>query len=420
MQPLLKLWSVVKKIYRGRIEDVSKTVGLHPFLKRVYGRIRPYRLVKTFNRKQLRKFADTVYSFSTKESIEISEPVFTNLNGLPDEFERVTGTYSLEQPFVAEIKHGRILEGSGIATTEDYVIILDGTSSREDKIIQRLTLEDISQLTKKQRRYTRSTPLDVDISTAVSFIPSYGYPHWAQSCLTLLQGLDVYEEQTGNRPTILLEPNPPSWLVESLIHFGYGPDEWYYWQEGDELYIGNLVVPSVRRLEKTVDYNSSRRGLQFKIGSPIAYRWVQETAISRCSNRSDDLEYSPKVFISRNDANRRRLQNRDEIMSILSNRGYKSYELASLSFEQQVKLFSQAEEVIGVHGAGLTNLIFASDCKVTELFGDYFRPTFYLLAEILDLDYHFLSGNSIPQSHPNPHHQDVELPVETLELLPYW
>ena len=66
--------------------------------------------------------------------------------------------------------------------------------------------------------------------------------------------------------------------------------------------------------------------------------------------------------------------------------------MSSLSFFEQVALFSQAEQIVGPHGAGLANLAFASNCEVVEIFGTKIRPTFYMMAEKLNLDYQLVFG----------------------------
>jgi hypothetical protein len=56
-------------------------------------------------------------------------------------------------------------------------------------------------------------------------------------------------------------------------------------------------------------------------------------------------------------------------MEKLESYGFDSYVLEDLSFYEQVDLFSSAEIVVGPHGAGFTNTIFADDLTLLELFG---------------------------------------------------
>jgi capsular polysaccharide biosynthesis protein len=58
-----------------------------------------------------------------------------------------------------------------------------------------------------------------------------------------------------------------------------------------------------------------------------------------------------------------------------------------LTLEEQIDLFSNATHVIGVHGAGLTNLIHARTAAVLELFAENhgLRPDYFQIRCIHEL-----------------------------------
>lgn len=64
------------------------------------------------------------------------------------------------------------------------------------------------------------------------------------------------------------------------------------------------------------------------------------------------------VLISRGDADNRRLVNEDALLRAFAPLGLESVALAGLSIREQQKAMSEARLVVGVHGAGLTNLMF--------------------------------------------------------------
>ena len=120
------------------------------------------------------------------------------------------------------------------------------------------------------------------------------------------------------------------------------------------------------------------------------------------------------MFISRGDADRRRLTNHDAVRDRLQSQGFREYELTKLSFPEQVALFVGVEEIVGVHGAGLANMAFATDCTVTEITGDAFKPTYYLMATILGHDYQLVSGDSVDNLDISPLHQDIAVDPNVL------
>lgn len=65
-----------------------------------------------------------------------------------------------------------------------------------------------------------------------------------------------------------------------------------------------------------------------------------------------------RVFLSRADAASRRLVNEDELLPILGRYGFDYVVIGEMSFEKQVKLFSEVDVMLAVHGAGMTNMVF--------------------------------------------------------------
>ncbi len=65
-----------------------------------------------------------------------------------------------------------------------------------------------------------------------------------------------------------------------------------------------------------------------------------------------------RIYLSREDANHRRAVNDDALMSMLSRFGFERIESTPLSMRDRAQIFSEAELVVGIVGAGLGNIIF--------------------------------------------------------------
>lgn len=74
-----------------------------------------------------------------------------------------------------------------------------------------------------------------------------------------------------------------------------------------------------------------------------------------------------RIYITRRDARSRRVINEDEVINLMDKWNFKIYELEQLTVEEQVRLFANADIVVGPHGAGLTNIIFSSRPTLLEL-----------------------------------------------------
>jgi len=101
-----------------------------------------------------------------------------------------------------------------------------------------------------------------------------------------------------------------------------------------------------------------------------------------------------RILISRRRAATRRIVNQDELEAALGPLGFETFELERLSFAEQIRLFCEAECVVGPHGAGLSNLLFAPPCRVLELGVGPPRRHYRVLAAALGHEYanRFVSG----------------------------
>ncbi len=92
-----------------------------------------------------------------------------------------------------------------------------------------------------------------------------------------------------------------------------------------------------------------------------------------CAERSD-----LRVYVSRGDASHRRLRNEAEVVRLLVSHGFVVVEPGTLPFQRQVEIFSRASIVVGLHGAGLTNLMWARPiCDVLEFASEDLNDTGY-------------------------------------------
>lgn len=66
-----------------------------------------------------------------------------------------------------------------------------------------------------------------------------------------------------------------------------------------------------------------------------------------------------RLYISRRDANSRNFTNENDLIELLERYGFEAVELSKYNYAGKIELFSNAECVIGLTGAGLTNLIFS-------------------------------------------------------------
>lgn len=95
---------------------------------------------------------------------------------------------------------------------------------------------------------------------------------------------------------------------------------------------------------------------------------------------------SRRIFLDRRPVYGRRVANHAEAEQILGKHGFETVYCEDLSFEGQVALFSEVSHVVGIHGAGLTNLLFSDiqSVRCLEILPEeYLNPHYYWLLQVL-------------------------------------
>jgi hypothetical protein len=118
--------------------------------------------------------------------------------------------------------------------------------------------------------------------------------------------------------------------------------------------------------------------------------------------RDPGLELVPgrRIYITRGrQRNDRTVRNEPELVEILRDRGFSVVDPGAMPVAEQIQAFAEAEWIVGPHGAGLTNLAFASPgASVVELFPpDYVQTCYWKLAHCVPgLAYRYLVAPGEP------------------------
>ena len=99
--------------------------------------------------------------------------------------------------------------------------------------------------------------------------------------------------------------------------------------------------------------------------------WLKEVFTKNLN--LDDNSFPSNFYIDRSDASpninkMRKIINEEEVISFVKSKKYRVIRLSDFSFKDQIKLFHNAEKIIGLHGAGFANVIFSkSNLRMLEL-----------------------------------------------------
>jgi len=327
------------------------------------------------------------YRHKGGETIQIDQP--QGIGPVPDVIQKQVGTHQIPPRDIFEVKNAKIAGRTPQRMTEKGRFIFDRPFRKETvrRDIRR-DIRDTNVFSVFRNQILKEPILNLD--KAVLYNRSTAFHHWFCEFLTQLQVIDEHVVNPEGNINIIIPADSPSWVYESLNYLEYNQNSIVDW-DGDPMSISCLFIP-IPRFVGGVD--------GWKIFSQSACEWLRDRLQAQAKKESTLWGETPqRVYISRNDAEQRRLENETELMASLSEFGFKKYQLTQLSILDQVSLFSNANLVVGPHGAGLTNILYSEDLSVIELFGNpetdiKIGPHYCLLSNTLDFDYRYMICDS--------------------------
>ncbi len=273
---------------------------------------------------------------------------------------------------IARLPQARILGPSGVIITQDGGVVEESTWGNgwleRDRLFTSWRLPKVQSL--EGHYYTIASLFDD------------GYAHWLLDALPRLFALEHLPVDEMN---IIVSRPLNSWQQESLDALGFSNL--------------NLIPLNDSHLQLEALYFPSFVG---DPGNPHPWgcQWLRQQLIknNECGREKR------RIYVSRRSA-KRRILNEDELEPILQLHGFEIVEPERMNFDDEIRLFSQAEFVIGPHGAGISNILFApSDCRVLEIFDPrHVKVNNYALANVLHQPYWYLLGK-VPDA-PTSRHQ---------------
>ena len=200
----------------------------------------------------------------------------------------------------------------------------------------------------KTRKITR-----LDNILYVTTSNSQNFFHWFLDVLQKLEFIDQSRDQILNFKYKIIIPNGynNSYSKKSLEAFDLN----FYYQEKNEIIISeqSILLPNIA---PTGNY---RKNQVLKLSQRMKNHWTK--------NITNNLN-NKRIYISRKNAQRRKLKNEDEIIPILKKYGFTILDFDKLNFEEQLKNILNSEILISIHGAGLTHMLWMNEkSKVLEI-----------------------------------------------------
>jgi hypothetical protein len=292
--------------------------------------------------------------------------------GLHDPEMDPKASYHVGDRFVCTFDDATVFGPTGLGTDDRNQVIAE-TAGSPTLVPRRIGIDVAKSMSENgvERTLTAlrdTVEPDVRFDTVAAALPTWtNYYHWTIECLPRIRLLEAYGERTGDYPELLVPTDRPTWMDETLYRIDYG-GKLVAW-DGGIASADRLVVPT------------------FPEPVSVDCRWLRDRMYDRTHAERNEGKL---IYISRADATLRRVRNMEQIRPILNTYGVETYVLSELSVAEQVELFAEAELIVAPHGAGLTNIVYADEAAVVELFGDKKAASFARLAKLLGHDYTYL------------------------------
>lgn len=176
---------------------------------------------------------------------------------------------------------------------------------------------------------------------------SSGYHHWLTESLVRLTKV------TSSEFTLIIPEDYPSFSKQSLELFDF--ENIIYLKPKTGVFVATLTVP-----ENPISGYYKKSDL-LTVKDVIFTKWSLSHSI-----------LDKKIYVSRENANLRLIENEEEVIEYLTSAGFLVVRAESLSFKEQVTLFSSCKLFVSIHGAALTNCLFMA--KNTNLLELYRQP----------------------------------------------
>ncbi|MGI4885363.1 MAG: glycosyltransferase family 61 protein [Janthinobacterium lividum] len=179
-----------------------------------------------------------------------------------------------------------------------------------------------------------------------------------------------------------------------------------------------LNITCIERMEPEIQYKVPQLAIPFFVEAMGHYSQATLKSLKHTVLNSIKIQATTAklIYVSRKKALRRKIDNEQEVELFLIKHGFEIVCFEDYSFQETVQLCAGAEILLGIHGAGLANMVFVPESAIViELrkFDQGENIFFEYLAQALELRYRLLYCQAINEGQSV---QDADLQVDINDL----
>ncbi len=283
-----------------------------------------------------------------------------NLGGVPPVDNRIWASKPIDKRHLFRMMDGRVETFSSKLFTSNGVYVADSSPWNLDRALVRWPMSYPKAFASRAKR----------VLGPATFLPSQSFYHFLFEDLPSLIRVREFRPEVS----VYTRASPASHIRSFVGALGIEIEEISRrFVVFDDLFFetrGPALVPQILDVETLRD----------------------AFGITSVENNSNDPEsQGRKLFISRKDQDRIPI-NEAEVEALLVGLGFEVLVLDRMSAQEQVSIFSHAKIIVGVHGAGLSNIVWApsTGTKVLEIRRRRQPQTFEILCSLTNADYRSL------------------------------
>lgn len=232
------------------------------------------------------------------------------------------------------------------------------------------------------------------------------YYHWLVECLGRLNLI----EQSGFEPDYYIVSQNSKFKREYLELLGIDKDKIIAAESNQLIQADEIIVADFINNWELIDFRGCVHYQKKYLPS-----WIGNLYKERILPSFEKSPYQ-RIYVSRKNANYRKVLNSEEILEILEKYDFKVIYPEDLSIREQIILFYGADIVVSPMGAGLGNTLFCENgTKILEICPQYFHTScLRILAHVLGLKYNYFVGKTEDTS-MHPQKEDMLIDPEEFE-----
>ena len=313
-------------------------------------------------------------------------------NFIPEDF------YLFKNEIIKKIDESYVNEYNNISIYNNSLFNrFDREILSDDTKMGKVPLQRKIKLHVKKNNLSSIKKIDIDKASWALDEKSNRFFHWYTDTLSRILNIsDITNEYPVLIPADLLDNNYIRGTLDNLKinHLPY--------DQNKVVKINTLIIPS--HTAPTGNYNK-------EIVTSLSRKLRTESAAQNLHTESEN------IWISRSNGGYRKILNEKEFVKVLKKFNFTIYYPEQHNFEYNQNTFSKAKIIGGLHGAGLTNMMFMQrGGKVIEIrrTGDHLNNCYFSLASDLELEYFYINAKS---ENNNMFESDCYLDPDKLENL---